>query len=137
MTLFFREPRMFLKIMPSGLNTKVNYQSNDNRSSDKCLVRRTKKAELNIFPLLLCFVDNENPKWDGCPNDIYKTTAQNPITVTWTPPTASDNVAVTSQASTKNPGDSFPIGSLIVRYTARDASGNSADCSFTVNVKSK
>jgi len=54
--------------------------------------------------------------------------------VTWSAPTATDNIAVTSFDSTHNSGDAFPVGSTTVTYTASDAAGNSADSSFTVTV---
>ncbi|MEO1434709.1 MAG: HYR domain-containing protein, partial [Bacteroidota bacterium] len=36
--------------------------------------------------------------------------------------------------STANPGDFFPVGTTTVTYTATDAAGNSASCSFDVTV---
>jgi len=54
--------------------------------------------------------------------------------VTWSAPTATDNIAVTSFDSTHNSGDAFPVGSTTVTYTASDAAGNSADSSFAVTV---
>ncbi|MEN3010155.1 MAG: HYR domain-containing protein, partial [Candidatus Bipolaricaulaceae bacterium] len=51
-----------------------------------------------------------------------------------TPPTASDNCGVVSFTSTHNPGDVFPVGTTTVTYTARDAAGNTASCSFKVTV---
>nr|MBK9652417.1 HYR domain-containing protein [Bacteroidota bacterium] len=54
-------------------------------------------------------------------------------TVSWTPPTASDNCAVTV-TSNKNPGDFFPVGTTVVTYTATDGCGNATSCSFNVTV---
>ena len=65
------------------------------------------------------------------------TTTQNSQTVTWIPPTFTDNVGVTNVEATKNPGDTFDTGSTNVRYTAKDADNNQAECEFKVNVKSK
>jgi|GEM_PF-3900202 len=78
--------------------------------------------------------DNENPGFNGCPTDLNINTsgACNAI-VNWTPPTATDNCSATI-TSTHDPGDTFPIGTTMVTYTATDATGNSVDCSFNVTV---
>ena len=64
--------------------------------------------------------------------DAQLTTA----TVTWTPPTTSDNsggnVVLTSSHS---PGHVFNIGTFTVTYTATDPYSNEATASFTVTVK--
>jgi hypothetical protein len=54
---------------------------------------------------------------------------------TWTQPTATDNCPGLVITSNHNPGESFPIGTTNVVYTATDASGNTATCSFNVIVK--
>jgi hypothetical protein len=83
-------------------------------------------------------VDTTPPVISGCPGNITVNTGPGRTTcdqvATWTPPTASDNCAVTSFASNKNPGDTFPVGTTTVTYTAKDAAGNPATCSFTVTV---
>src|SRR5207249_2705709 len=48
--------------------------------------------------------------------------------------TANDNCAVTNVTSSPASGFTFPIGVTTVTSTARDSSGNSATCSFTVTV---
>lgn len=68
---------------------------------------------------------------------IYETTTADSVAVTWTPPTFTDNVNVTGVTSTKNPGDTFTVGSTNVHYTAVDGASNSETCSFTVTIKSK
>src|SRR5204863_90772 len=55
-------------------------------------------------------------------------------TVSWTPPTASDNCNVKTFTSTHSPGFAFPKGSTTVTYTAKDPAGNTATCSFVVTV---
>ena len=59
-------------------------------------------------------------------------------TVSWTPPTASDNsgeaVTLTSDYS---PGDTFPIGTTTVTYTATDTYGNTATSIIIVIVTGK
>ena len=73
----------------------------------------------------------------GCPNsDTYPVSCRVPArTVTWIPPTATDNSGgIPAVSSTHQPGDSFPVGSTPVTYTFIDAAGNQAQCMFTVNV---
>src|SRR6185436_15828192 len=48
--------------------------------------------------------------------------------------TATDNCAVTSLVSVPSSGFAFPIGTTTVTNTARDSSGNSNRCTFTVTV---
>ena len=63
-------------------------------------------------------------------NDLGQCSAS----VSWNPPSATDNVGVISFNSTYMPGDIFPVGSTNVSYTARDQAGNESTCSFTVLV---
>ena len=59
-------------------------------------------------------------------------------TVTWTPPKTSDNAKEgVTKTSSHNPGDSFPIGTTTVIYTATDPYGNSATMSFDVVITGK
>ena len=89
---------------------------------------------------MILFPDNEKPVFYDTPSDVSKNSETNSSTaaVTWTPPTASDNanegVTVTSS---HNPGDSFPIGTTTVTYTATDPYGNSATISFDVVIIGK
>src|SRR5256886_2532237 len=82
--------------------------------------------------------DDENPSINGCPNNITVYTGPGRATcdqvATWTAPTATDNCAVSSFTSSKNPGATFPVGATTVTYTAKDAAGNQSQCSFTVTV---
>lgn len=81
--------------------------------------------------------DTETPKVSNCPTNIYQTTTADSVAVTWTAPTFTDNVNVIEVTSTKNPGDTFTVGSTNVHYTATDGASNSQTCSFTVTIKSK
>jgi hypothetical protein len=54
--------------------------------------------------------------------------------VTWTEATAADACATHTMASTHNPGDTFPVGTTTVTYTATDPAGNSTDASFDITV---
>ena len=80
--------------------------------------------------------DNQKPVISGIPADITQPTdpGQNNAAVSWTPPTASDNVGVVSFTSTHSPGDTFQLGTTAVTYTATDAAGNVCEDSFTVTV---
>jgi gliding motility-associated-like protein len=80
-------------------------------------------------------VDNVPPVFTACPNKLTLPTdpGKDFATVTWTPPTATDNCSVTVKSSNK-PGETFPIGSKIVTYTATDGSGNTSTCTFEVVV---
>ncbi len=74
--------------------------------------------------------DTVDPVISGCPSDITLCGAQ---AVSWTAPTASDNCEVTL-TSTHEPGDLFDLGTTTVVYTATDAAGNTATCSFDVTI---
>lgn len=80
-------------------------------------------------------VDREAPTLNDCPNKIMKSTDPNKdgATITWTPPTAKDNCTVTL-GSSHQPNTFFKLGTTIVTYTATDASGNTATCTFEVEV---
>ena len=74
--------------------------------------------------------DTELPVITGCPANIASCTD----TITWTPPTATDNCTLVSFTSNYNSGTIFPVGTTTVTYTATDAAGNVSTCSFTVTV---
>jgi gliding motility-associated-like protein len=81
--------------------------------------------------------DQIKPVLSGCPSDIVvNANASCQATVTWTPPTTSDNCAgIVSLTSTRNPGTVFSKGTTVVTYTARDAANNISTCSFNVTVQ--
>ena len=54
--------------------------------------------------------------------------------MSWTAPTAVDNVGVVSFTSSHNPDDTFPVGTTTVTYTAADLADNQASASFDVTV---
>lgn len=78
--------------------------------------------------------DSQPPVISGCPANITQGNDPNlcSAVVTWTPPTATDNCTYTL-TSTHNPGDTFPVGTTTVIYTADDGY-NQTTCSFTVTV---
>ena len=87
-------------------------------------------------------VDITPPTVTGCPANIVETipVGQASTAVTWTPPTATDNVTPPSQIiviSTHNPGANFNVGvSTTVMYIFRDEAGNeNTQCYFTITVE--
>jgi gliding motility-associated-like protein len=79
--------------------------------------------------------DGSKPVLSGCPNDIVVNANTSCVAVAdWVPPTATDNCS-TTVSGTHTPGSTFAIGTTTVTYTATDAAGNSAQCTFSVIVK--
>ncbi|MDT8401059.1 MAG: gliding motility-associated C-terminal domain-containing protein [Bacteroidales bacterium] len=80
--------------------------------------------------------DITDPVISNCPADI--TVPADPVScdaaVSWTEPTASDNCSLASFTTSHAPGTVFAIGTTSVTYTAVDDCGNTATCSFNVNV---
>ncbi|MCX8109439.1 MAG: HYR domain-containing protein, partial [Verrucomicrobiae bacterium] len=78
--------------------------------------------------------DYEHPQIT-CPSNIM--VCANPSgtnIVTWLPPSASDNCAVTNITCNPPSGSHFPVGETTVTCTATDSSGNPSHCTFTVTV---
>ena len=80
-------------------------------------------------------VDNIAPVV-SCINDVTvsTTTGSTGTSVTWTEPTATDNAGGVTTSRTHTPGSFFGVGTTQVTYTFTDGSGNSASCTFNVNV---
>ncbi len=74
--------------------------------------------------------DNTAPVISGCPSNAEYCGEQ---AVIWTAPSASDNCLV-SFTSSHLPGATFSVGTTTVTYTALDAGGNTATCSFDIIV---
>lgn len=83
-----------------------------------------------------CATDVTPPVLTNCPVNISVTTTGTTAVATWTTPTATDNCTTTppSVSSPFSSGQSFPIGTTTVVYTARDAANNSTTCSFSIVV---
>jgi large repetitive protein len=80
-------------------------------------------------------VDNIAPVIAGCPANItVNANASCQGVATWSDPTFTDNCAGGTMSSTSASGSTFNIGTTLVTYTATDAAGNTATCSFNVNV---
>ncbi len=80
--------------------------------------------------------DNQLPSITGCPADITVNTQAGVCqsTAGWIQPTASDNCPGVVFGTSHAPGSVFPLGTTTVTYTATDASGNVATCTFDVIV---
>lgn len=80
-------------------------------------------------------IDNVDPVWTDCPGPItVNANSDCQAVVGWGIPTASDNCEIASIDSTHASGGIFTIGTTTVTYTAVDSAGNTALCSFVVNV---
>lgn len=87
--------------------------------------------------VLITVEDRTSPVLTACPVDLstpIEDGSSNKKSVSWTPPTVRDNVAVASLSSSHAPGSEFFVGVTTVVYTATDSSGNAASCSFVVTV---
>ncbi len=80
--------------------------------------------------------DAEAPVWTACPANITVSTSTNSCdaVVSWTAPSSTDNCAVVNSSGTQTPGSTFTLGTTTVSYTADDAAGNIATCSFDITV---
>ncbi|UJH91195.1 HYR domain-containing protein [Antarcticibacterium sp. 1MA-6-2] len=83
-------------------------------------------------------IDNENPVFYSCPSDVTLTApvGQTSAAVNYSAPTARDNCGEPT-ITTSGPvsGSQFPVGTTTVTFTATDASGGTATCSFKVTVE--
>ncbi|HLP11508.1 MAG TPA: HYR domain-containing protein [Flavobacteriales bacterium] len=83
-------------------------------------------------------IDNQNPVIASCPAAIVTNTAAGLCSrvVTWTAPTVTDNCpgATITQTAGSPSGSAFPKGISTITYTATDAAGNTATCTFTITV---
>ena len=79
-------------------------------------------------------IETINPHISGIPENIVQNTDANSptATVTWTPPTASDNFGVVTLSTNHESGSTFPIGSTTVTYVATDLSLNQVSSSFII-----
>lgn len=110
-------------VFPLG-ETTVEYSATDEADNE------------SISSFTVIVEDNTAPINTSCPNNMTVSANSNcESTTTWDIPTFTDNCDSNPQiTSTHNPGDTFPLGSTTVTYTATDNAGNEAICSFTVSV---
>lgn len=80
-------------------------------------------------------VDTQKPTLNTPGDRTAEATGPAGAVVTWTGPTASDNVALSgSPTCDANSGDTFPLGVTTVNCQVRDVAGNQATGSFKVTV---
>ncbi|XP_028660616.2 LOW QUALITY PROTEIN: sushi, von Willebrand factor type A, EGF and pentraxin domain-containing protein 1 [Erpetoichthys calabaricus] len=81
-------------------------------------------------------VDAEPPVIDKCRSPPPLQTVEREVSVQWEEPQFSDNsgfpLIITK---THSPGDHFPHGETLVKYTATDSSGNSRTCDLHIIIK--
>lgn len=78
-------------------------------------------------------IENVDPQITFCPSDITTCDPE----VTFPPVTATDNCGfdiIKTDLSNLNSGDFFPIGVTQMQYTAKDQSGNTAECNFEITI---
>ncbi|MCO6492278.1 MAG: HYR domain-containing protein, partial [Phaeodactylibacter sp.] len=82
---------------------------------------------------------DQDPVFLSCPTDITVNTATDlcGATANWAPPVVLGNCGAITPVQTAGPpsGSLFPAGTTTIEYTATDAFGNTAICSFTVTVE--
>ncbi len=93
-------------------------------------------ANASTCSFQIVVADAEIPTIANCPANINTNNDSGlaSAVVSWTEPTASDNVGVTSFTNNYDPGDTFPIGTTLVQYVASDAAANASTCSFQIVV---
>lgn len=92
---------------------------------------------VNVFGTGIMVTDSDAPTFTSCPSNIQVNSTLDLCsgTANWTTPTATDNCDNdVSISGNFNSGDTFPVGTTTVTYTAADDSGNTDTCNFTVEV---
>ncbi|XP_075731468.1 sushi, von Willebrand factor type A, EGF and pentraxin domain-containing protein 1-like isoform X2 [Rhipicephalus microplus] len=79
--------------------------------------------------------DVEPPRIMSCPDDIILFSAAKKVNITWEKPTFTDNGGNVTITLDRLPGRFTWGPPSTVNYTARDAAGNTASCTFKVIVK--
>lgn len=89
-------------------------------------------------PVSVIVSDDEPPVIENCPEDfsVYVDGSCSAATVSWVPPTASDNCILQSFSPDIWPNSYLSAAGSphTITYTATDLAGNVSYCSFTVNV---
>lgn len=112
-------------VFPIGV-TAVTYTATDSYGN-------TASCSFNVF-----VEDKTAPSIQNCLSDIVATAnVECDATVQWTPPTATDNCGSVTMTSTHMPGNVFPVGNTVIKYTATDAAGNTAFCQFSIIVRNE
>jgi hypothetical protein len=117
---------------PVGI-TGVTYTFTDGHGNEnKCQF----KVEVIKTPPVTadCTTDSAPPVFTTCPTDITVSTTQASAVVGWLAPTLSDDCYPVRMNMTHLPGESFPVGTTTVTYTARDKNNNVGTCTFNITV---
>ncbi len=95
-----------------------------------------KSVKLTLCCFFILIKDAEDPIISDAPRDISRNTDPNDsrLVVIWRPPKATDNSGFVTLTSSHTLGDSFPIGTTTVTYTAIDPSFNEATASFVITI---
>ncbi len=110
--------------------TTVTYTASDSKNNKQtCSFLVTIKRIITA-----CSNDTVKPVLTACPANITVTSSSTGAVAQWTAPTATDNCSTPSVSSTYVMGTSFPIGTTPITYTAKDAAGNTSNCTFNVTV---
>jgi hypothetical protein len=115
---------------PIGTST-VTYKATDAKGNMATCSFTVTVTKIIVDP---CANDVTPPKI-VCPADIYLTTTGACANTTWAVPTATDNcpgIISVYQTGGLGNGGCFPLGTVKVTYQAKDAKGNTSDCTFSV-----
>ncbi|XP_038074659.1 mucin-3A-like isoform X2 [Patiria miniata] len=109
----------------AGTSTLVTYTATDDLS-------RSSTCSFTVAVI----VDTQAPVIVNCLSNIAETVpqGQTSLSVSWTPPVATDNSGQVTLTPSHNPGDGFTVQTTPVTYTATDPFGLTAVCQFTVTV---
>ena len=109
-------------IFPLG-TTQVTYTATDGSAN-------VKTCTFNVT-----IIDNTSPVINSYPSIVtVPANASCQAVATWPLPISSDNCSAVLLTSDHNPGETFPLGTTAVTYTATDIAGNKTTCSFNVVV---
>jgi HYR domain/Lectin C-type domain/Secretion system C-terminal sorting domain len=117
--------------------TLVKYMATDAKGLTAVCAFNVVVTKVVIDP---CATDVTKPVFTNCPANIVKTptAAGSCWTISWTPPSATDNCSVPTITQTTGPtnGSCLAPGTYGVTYKATDAKGNVETCTFTITVNS-
>lgn len=91
---------------------------------------------LTLWNCVLFISDVTPPSTRNCPASFSDTSSNPQKQITWTAPTFTDNVGVTSVMANRQSGFTMATyTSVNIQYTATDAAGNMAYCKFNITLE--